>query len=515
MHSDWDVINEIFLTAKRLGFELPLWVKGHQDDKCPRMSLPMPARANCYADDLATEHNQYLHRVTQHLPNFPLETVPRLPNNRAQLHLHEDNRVMTVTRGYATALREHATTQALLAYICHRFDWHPDTLEEIHWPAFSAFIQRHKQHQTILIKMLHKLSPTNRRVHRYDPLRPPTCPYCDEIETEDHSMLQCSSTCTRKWRNDTLKKIPQTSQRLDTHLDLQDVLLEGLHSWLSGKPLNPRKFPSYLRPLIESQCDIGWDQIFRGRFSYHWALLQEAYYLRKDSESDLSGEKWTTTMASTAFKCWLDMWTARNTLVHGKDDEAKTKLERDRAIAKLRMLYSAQATVRARFHNIFRPLALLAQAPTKSITNWISLHGAMIRKYVQAHARQRGLATRAIWDYFLQHPDTHSCDSSEASTVIASNGSGSNTTDHSAPSPDDERQACDLSLQFLTDSDPDTIDYTKPQFQDSATDSNISGDDEDDVEWLRDAPSPPSIGSPPTEIQFLTDNDNDDECPSG
>ena len=54
-----------------------------------------------------------------------------------------------------------------------------------------------------------------------------------------------------------------TSSAIETHIDLQTVLLEGVHSWLTGQVLLPTQLPSSVQRIFEDQSDIGWDQVFR------------------------------------------------------------------------------------------------------------------------------------------------------------------------------------------------------------------------------------------------------------
>ena len=48
-------------------------------------------------------------------------------------------------------------------------------------------------------------------------------------------------------------------------------MVEGIHWELQDSPLeNIQQHPEALQPLMESQNQIGWDQLFKGRISLLW-----------------------------------------------------------------------------------------------------------------------------------------------------------------------------------------------------------------------------------------------------
>jgi hypothetical protein len=80
-------------------------VKGHQDNKIPYTSLPLPAQLNVDADSLAT--NELCDR-----PNL-IHHVPLFPDSKVQLLLSGKS----VTRNLSGAIRKHQGYCNLVPYI--------------------------------------------------------------------------------------------------------------------------------------------------------------------------------------------------------------------------------------------------------------------------------------------------------------------------------------------------------------------------------------------------------------
>jgi hypothetical protein len=87
--------------------------------------------------------------------------------------------------------------------------------------------------------------------------------------------------------------------------------------------------PSF-RILVDSQNDIGWPQMLRGRFSHHWVQLQQDHIDHDDEVSSLkfTGQRWLQKVLHHVWTHLCMAWTLRDADLHGIDaanQEAKRK----------------------------------------------------------------------------------------------------------------------------------------------------------------------------------------------
>jgi hypothetical protein len=79
-----------------------------------------------------------------------------------------------------------------------------------------------------------------------------------------------------------LLAVTEKCEKLDTRPALQRVLLAGIKGWLTRSnnsfTLDSSQFHIEMERLISHQNQIGWTQLFLGRFCWHWSDLQDAYY---------------------------------------------------------------------------------------------------------------------------------------------------------------------------------------------------------------------------------------------
>ena len=123
---------------------------------------------------------------------------------------------------------------------------------------------------------------------------------------------------------DTLLKLLDTDS-FHTDLVLLDILRDGLTRWHQSLPsLEIQQYPQEYSALITSQSAIGWDHLYRGRWSKEWSKLQQSY-LKKNSLTSpkCTGKHWVLAAGRHLIDRWFKVWDARNKARHGVDDDAK------------------------------------------------------------------------------------------------------------------------------------------------------------------------------------------------
>jgi hypothetical protein len=360
LEADWDVTHTIIRTLAQLPCKILVQhVKGHQDDHKNYDDLPLDAQLNCDADHEAVFHQ------TIHATYRPV--VPRIHLNTAQLHLAG----ATINSGYKTAIRNAFSESALLKHIQTHNTWSDTTMSTINLISHRQAIDRMSSRHTQLVKLCHDIMPTAKTTNRYNKQLSPSCHLCkDDIEDLSH-LLRCSHPDRKPWRHRLYKALRATCERLLTRPYLVDILVNGLDAWFSGIDLDKTKYPNAYHRLIEEQTNLGWRQLFQGRFTNEWTRLQDSHLLQIGSTTNCkTGTLWATNIITTIWKELFLMWETRNQAVHGKDSESRQKARIRRATIELRHLHKKRNTVLATDRDLF------LGENDNDLTQWIQTHSA-------------------------------------------------------------------------------------------------------------------------------------------
>jgi hypothetical protein len=99
--------------------------------------------------------------------------------------------------------------------------------------------------------------------------------------------------------------------------------------------------PSSCHPLLASQRNIGWYQIFLARMSIEWSHLQSQFLRSLElSDKHLTGDKWTAAICTVVTTSWLELWDAQNKDRHGAESSEKSKKLHEQALREIESLYA-------------------------------------------------------------------------------------------------------------------------------------------------------------------------------
>jgi hypothetical protein len=327
---DWDVIRTLADTNTHLPPNTTKWVKGHQDLKRDHQLLPLPAQLNCEADDEAGQFQLY--------ENDTRPTAPLLPNTHAQLIIDGE----TVNSYYKTRIREAATLPHYFAYLENKFEWTTHTRTSVDWSTYKQIIRKFKPQHITLVKHLHAIAPTGHIAHRHNHHYPSSCPVCDDPdETNDH-VLRCPAITRARWRSTLTSKVAAATNTSSTDPMMSDILRDGITRWLRQLPtLSTAHYPIAYHPLINSQNQIGWDHLFRGRWSTEWSKCHRRFASRMSLAPKFSdGSRWVRILGRLLLKQWFELWTIRNLERHGKDLQEQQHIRREFLQSQLEELYN-------------------------------------------------------------------------------------------------------------------------------------------------------------------------------
>ena len=126
------------------------------------------------------------------------------------------------------------------------------------------------------------------------------------------------------------------------------------------KPLTD-KYEIFAFASAREQDKIGWTHMFQGRLSKKWTQAQREY-LKSVPEIasvkhgiDKHIDTWRVSFLMSLIQFGLDLWEARNQNVHGKTTQDQRIIRRQKAIAKVKKLFSqGQDSVPSYQANLFK-----------------------------------------------------------------------------------------------------------------------------------------------------------------
>jgi hypothetical protein len=161
------------------------------------------------------------------------------------------------------------------------------------------------------------------------------CPSCFEtIETDSH-IFSCE--CRSQWRIN-FTNSPQASGETTHTTRSQDDPSNRIQGTLLDQnfQLDPTNREARFELLANSQNEISWSHLLRGRLSHHWVQIQQVHI---NSDDDISskkfiGEQWLRKVLNHLWTQLYSCWKQHNADLHGldkadKERKRKAKLKPD------------------------------------------------------------------------------------------------------------------------------------------------------------------------------------------
>ena len=259
---DWDLLKEITITYKKIhphAFQFS-WVKGHQDNQKDLDELPLEARLNIRADELAGQFAA--ENMFPHNPQTQL-----FPSTHGTLDIGSNS----IQGNYSQSLYQSMSAPLYHSYLQRKHSWSSTTLSEVDWASLAMASRNYFSSEVHLLKLIHDCLPTRLHVSRFQSWIPPHCHYCDQPESFSHLLTCPCHPLTASLHAQTRQKLTDYMNRHQTPLRFQEIFLHAVHQACSSSPA-----PALLRHAEISQAHIGWHLILRGFLSIKWrSLLQQ------------------------------------------------------------------------------------------------------------------------------------------------------------------------------------------------------------------------------------------------
>jgi hypothetical protein len=191
--------------------------------------------------------------------------------------------------------------------------------------------------------------------------------------------------------------------------NLIDILHDGLLRVHQDLPnIAPTSYPDSYTPLISTQNDIGWDQLYKGRWSIEWSKTHDRFHQNQpDNNHKISGKQWTLSFSRLLINRWIILWKLRNDQRHGEDEAQRQLIRKKITINALEELYTLREKVCPADRTIFYKTIddhIDHHQSTNAIEDWIQTHSeAILNSAQQAHTL--GIRrNRAIHEYLTFNP---------------------------------------------------------------------------------------------------------------
>jgi hypothetical protein len=233
----------------------------------------------------------------------------------------------------------------LKTFIGKRNQWPISILSQVDWTSLGAACNLNHVQRHFVVKISHDLLPTCSLTTKYDSNSPAECPFCFHGRKDRDHLLQCLHLECLQWRSVLLPRLQTCCEPLHTDPVLLALLMQGLDNSFHHQPApTPQEYPVAYRPLVHEQTTLGWQQLFNGRWSLQWFVLQDRYLSwHFDPVPDpLNSKKWTTAKIHFLWTSFWTLWELRNGQVYGVNSSTRAKKQKEKAHGEL--LATATAT---------------------------------------------------------------------------------------------------------------------------------------------------------------------------
>jgi hypothetical protein len=187
-------------------------------------------------------------------------------------------------------------------------------------------------------------------------------------------------------------------------------MLDGIRLWFTSQPetdvsVAPEAYHPTLQSLVNQQNQIGWDQLFLGRFCKEWSLYQQRYLSQLDSEnSDNLSQvcvKWQAKIIQLCWQNWFTLWKLQNQEVHGHDERSRTEATKREVRYQLANIYRHRNMYESHVQRLLHRDPSSHDQHALSVTkNWLSINTPIFRESYR-RVKQRALSgMRSIREYF-------------------------------------------------------------------------------------------------------------------
>jgi len=237
-------------------------VKGHQD-KEPKHQLTISEQLNVDCDCQAKQYAQSTTKLSTAHGNLAILAV--------QPHLQIASKI--ICRNIIQNLCHATSNPQYHQYLKLKFKWTEQNANNVHWDvlntSLNSFLPEDQWHVVFFINDKPPLCASPAHPHNGSPL----CPLCQQEHKDAWHFLKCMIPARKALFQNLKSSLMQMTQKLQLHPCILTALWLGLVA-IQNDIAYPDILNDIMQPLshpIQHQTQLGWDQLYHGHLSVHWA----------------------------------------------------------------------------------------------------------------------------------------------------------------------------------------------------------------------------------------------------
>jgi len=386
-NDDYDLYVAILAEAKqcrplRIHF---IHVKGHQD-RNKDTPLTVEAAHNVACDTAAKNYVRACPLQSTTLKNPAIDA--------AQPHLFIGGKI--ICRRVIPRLRHAAAAPEYWTYLKKRYGWTQTDINDTQWDVLDSALNSFQLNDQRRLRLfIHEKLPL--RSSKFHPhIGSPLCPSCRrDPETKWH-FLQCQHPERSQLFRQLKANLTAFSIKQNLHPSILTAYWLGLVSirQSTAYPTDLHELPPVLQTTIHHQTRLGWQQLFYGRLTRHWATAID--YLNPQLAA--SGTRIMTKFLQTVWAYILATWKIRNRHLHSDAGE----LSRPDYQQAVRTIYEQrdQLDPDAQAALFRRPLQEMLELPPVTLSPWIARAHQYMTQQAKAAKKRARLNTHDIRSFF-------------------------------------------------------------------------------------------------------------------
>ena len=140
------------------------------------------------------------------------------------------------------------------------------------------------------------------------------CPRCGHASETTAHVTTCQDHDANKVFRKSMRQLKRylTSQQTDPQI--YRALTCSLRNWRKGRDLEPDQYDPAISRAVQSQTQIGWQDMIEGLVAAPWRQLQQTYY--NNTQSRKTGKRWLIGLRTQLIRMGRRQWLHRNHVKH-------------------------------------------------------------------------------------------------------------------------------------------------------------------------------------------------------
>jgi hypothetical protein len=311
----------------------------------------------------------------------------------------------TITSKHKQVIRKTASAPAMQKHLCDVNEWTHEVFLSVDWETHGMRVRKHYSQKRFITKLVHDWLPIGHLISKYGQQLPTKCPSCPHPDEDRWHFITCPER--KEWKSDLMKDIDKYINSNPTRPALASILKESILAQLRNSRPTFGEHSAIYHKLLLQQHQIGWHQIFLGRFAEEWRVLQDDFLTSvTNRKRQHSGTLWVLNITTIIWKHMRQNWDDRNDAQHGIDAETREAAQYSQALAETMVLYEKRHTVQPCDRDLFYLNMEEHKEKEPSATGlrqWLSTWKPVILQSMKEGTRTGSNRIRSITNFIQPH----------------------------------------------------------------------------------------------------------------